>query len=231
MVSPIRGPSPRSWGKPIANVNVGAFGRTIPTVVGKTSFRRLGRISYTDHPTVVGKTASCSRGCCVQSDHPHERGENSSSLFIASTAPGPSPRSWGKQLRHIEEIVLRRTIPTVVGKTAVSGLPGGVRSDHPHGRGENSGSVWSNSAKCGPSPRSWGKLSFCTCNGRCVRTIPTVVGKTHRHQTLFPRKPDHPHGRGENIPSRGTVAQNLGPSPRAWENSELPTGYGGYFGC
>src|SRR5947208_16539455 len=75
------GPSPRSWGKHRANVVVAASERTIPTLVGKT---------VTNGTTLASV-----------SDHPHARGENEDGAWSMLRAHGPSPRSWGKQMKSL----------------------------------------------------------------------------------------------------------------------------------
>ena len=160
-------------------------------------------------------------------DHPHGRGEN----FVASAATVglvvPSPRAWGELQGSDRVGPLRRTIPTGVGRTSLGYRKTVCQTDHPHGRGENWTSLWSNSPSTGPSPRAWGEHYWCD---RCVetqRTIPTGVGRTKRPQRRTCWPSDHPHGRGENNDTRSAWSSPCGPSPRAWgERKEVERGDG-----
>ena len=111
------GPSPRAWGKQGHSVFHSVQPRTIPTGVGKTNTAPQAPPS--------------------QPDHPHGRGENAFSGFRSEMHAGPSPRAWGKQGHSVFHSVQPRTIPTGVGKTGSLPCSARLRSDHPHGRGEN----------------------------------------------------------------------------------------------
>ena len=192
----LSGPSPRAWGKLTGVHRHVRQKRTIPTGVGKT---------FLD----VDDDAHAA-------DHPHGRGENVPQTINGATVIGPSPRAWGKRSAPHHDPRPSRTIPTGVGKTARTRPHRRGKADHPHGRGENTGSLTTMLLGLGPSPRAWGKLPRRQGLRRAGRTIPTGVGKTHK---LFGgrRQPaDHPHGRGENNLARVIHRDLDGPSPRAW---------------
>ena len=88
--------------------------------------------------------------------------------------------------------------------------------DHPHGRGENYLNLASVIIRIGPSPRAWGKQLLVLEFIARFRTIPTGVGKTKAGRCALRLPPDHPHGRGENLPQVPGVDGIDGPSPRAW---------------
>ena len=94
----IHGTSPREWGKLCHAGMDSADMRNIPTRVGKTQPRGP-------------RPSSCT-------EHPHASGENLFCVIVSHSAPGTSPREWGK-LRDGRDIIQQgRNIPTRVGKTA-----------------------------------------------------------------------------------------------------------------
>ncbi len=112
--------------------------------------------------------------------------------------------------------VLKRTIPTRVGRTGMNKRPIYKSSDHPHACGENNGIARMERPHNGPSPRVWGEPGVGFRVQTVERTIPTRVARTlelklHRMNTT-----DHPHACGENIFSKVTFAMPDGPSPRVW---------------
>ncbi len=112
------GTSPRAWGKRSRLKSSGASDRNIPTGVGKTpALPPLFRISP---------------------EHPHGRGENFLAVLFVILFFGTSPRAWGKPAYKGVDTMRSRNIPTGVGKTCPLSARGRLRSEHPHGRGENS---------------------------------------------------------------------------------------------
>ena len=76
------------------------------------------------------------------------------------------------------KLIIKRTIPTGVGKTGALCTLSGFASDHPHGRGENECVICFIRRVNGPSPRAWGKHLTNNVSYVPKRTIPTGVGKT-----------------------------------------------------
>jgi len=111
------GPSPRVWGKLEGTFRYLVQCRSIPTGVGKTQTR-----SYSPHVCEV---------------HPHGCGENYGTSSTASVGRGPSPRVWGKHRHRQPARLVRRSIPTGVGKTSASLTLTKRVPVHPHGCGEN----------------------------------------------------------------------------------------------
>ncbi len=68
----------------------------------------------------------------------------------------------------------------------------------------------------GPSPRVWGEHGDPDLNSRCLRTIPTRVGRTTRCTGIAAVKADHPHACGENWVGDSEGSRTNGPSPRVW---------------
>jgi len=91
------GPSPRGWGEQSNDCPPPLNWRTIPTRVGRTS-SPISRRSR-------------------RPDHPHAGGENARATAGPATIAGPSPRGWGEQRVSWSFALLRRTIPTRVGRT------------------------------------------------------------------------------------------------------------------
>ncbi len=153
-----RGTSPRAWGKPL-----------------RSSYElRL----YRNIPTCVGKTTIVSRFFYIKPEHPHVRGENSRCFGAVGWCRGTSPRAWGKLSARRGERLLRRNIPTCVGKTGVGRINVKRIPEHPHVRGENAFQLGQTLLISGTSPRAWGKLVGEPVRGDDPRNIPTCVGKT-----------------------------------------------------
>ena len=195
-VPPGFGTSPRAWGKLPAALGVLAFGRNIPTSVGKTS-----------PPTTRTATGT---------EHPHERGENGHKQQATSCKPGTSPRAWGKQGASARTGRRERNIPTSVGKTSPTTAFHTRITEHPHERGENDVVTFTRKSRAGTSPRAWGKRWRTNRLRQHHRNIPTSVGKTVTSVLLRHNLPEHPHERGENLQGVIVVAHRVGTSPRAW---------------
>ena len=190
------GPSPRVWGKPWRPRRGKTSGRTIPTRVGKTP---------PPCPSHAGKP-----------DHPHACGENAVVVHAIRSKHGPSPRVWGKRRDHLQPAVMRRTIPTRVGKTETVFLWWPNKPDHPHACGENVSVRAVPAMVLGPSPRVWGKPILDFCRSCFSRTIPTRVGKTCADDFAQWDGADHPHACGENPQREEYTSDEYGPSPRVW---------------
>ena len=129
---------------------------------------------------------------------------------------GPSPRGWGERLPGVAHRVKRRTIPTRVGRTKVTGQLSWSKSDHPHAGGENARFTPSGIVVAGPSPRGWGELIHCYAACVPPRTIPTRVGRTTVADGQCVSIADHPHAGGENKSGWAHIHIIRGPSPRGW---------------
>ena len=149
-------------------------------------------------------------------DHPHAGGENDYLESILSEVRGPSPRGWGKLGEGDAAELVRRTIPTRVGKTICVLRDGGGKADHPHAGGENRPGIGRSMPRGGPSPRGWGKQRYPLPLSSLMRTIPTRVGKTPACSPVGSSSPDHPHAGGENCMASPMSTYMPGPSPRGW---------------
>ena len=87
---------------------------------------------------------------------------------------------------------------------------------HPHGRGEQSTSIFSTSSANGSSPRTWGTgPANCACH-YLIRFIPTDVGNRTDCHLRRDAGPVHPHGRGEQNAIYTGLNKIGGSSPRTW---------------
>ena len=68
----------------------------------------------------------------------------------------------------------------------------------------------------GSSPRAWGTAESRVVRRRCHRFIPTCVGNRRGRAETNPRRPVHPHVRGEQSIFCLRSAMRSGSSPRAW---------------
>ena len=100
----------------------------------------------------------------------------------------------------VERSLDERITPTCVGRT-FSRTSGRHRSaDHPHVRGEDSGSVDPRSPAKGSPPRAWGGRPEHDGGEVAHRITPTCVGRTPCPRCPCPSRTDHPHVRGEDAP-------------------------------
>ena len=128
-------------------------------------------------PTGVGNTWHGNARGTFQPVHPHGRGEHCEEWKDILTAAGSSPRAWGTLLQGMKRRHSRRFIPTGVGNTLCVKRNYGVRTVHPHGRGEHADEI---------SKRL-----------KAMRFIPTGVGNTRLRRRCEILAAVHPHGRGE----------------------------------
>ena len=154
----VYGPSPRRWGELHAQAWRRKQQRTIPTQVGRTA---------------PGAAAFPRRA-----DHPHAGGENFVICVSSLAIIGPSPRRWGERQLSRSLSGISRTIPTQVGRTFAYTIAKAGSADHPHAGGENLPCLGAGHDPTGPSPRRWGERRYLAPQRRCIRTIPTQVGRT-----------------------------------------------------
>ncbi len=193
---PVRGTSPRVWGKQVRQAALPSHHRNIPTRVGKTN-NLDGDID-------------------VNAEHPHACGENAPTRGYSVPSIGTSPRVWGKLLLPQVFRLISRNIPTRVGKTGPAPLLESGYSEHPHACGENPAGQMSAYMPVGTSPRVWGKPSPVEVEARPPRNIPTRVGKTSGRTCTRRWTPEHPHACGENNAWTVSATQSRGTSPRVW---------------
>ena len=215
-ISRALGSPPRASGHWLIIGSIGSLPRFTPTCVG--TFHPRPSLMVT--PLV----------------HPHVRGDIPSRGLAGGAAVGSPPRAW----RHCQELDLgrsrRRFTPTCVG-TFRLGLPfNGLKSVHPHVRGDIRVSVFGFPFNCGSPPRAWGHLRCPRPTSSRLRFTPTCLGtfesaalgdaivSVHPHvrgafcsNGKWSHRPTvHPHVRGDIRARAMTAGGGLGSPPRAW---------------
>ena len=123
---------------------------------------------------------------------------------------------WGKLDLHHCGNLMRRVIPTGVGKAASRARGGGKESGHPHGCGESFVEDLVTQFGVGSSPRVWGKPRAILWSSGSLRVIPTGVGKAPRMRSPDRANTGHPHGCGESASAERARRISDGSSPRVW---------------
>ena len=235
---------PRAWGRPGALcAGVPRPGNT-PTGVGKTSTgcliggwrekhphgrgedarsgfmrghdRRNAQSRCRNTPTGVGKTQCATANRRSARKHPHGRGEDPHAARGSSPKRETPPRAWGRLPPAAEEEAEGGNTPTGVGKTAPSPFARRLSGKHPHGRGEDSSTIGKRPLGPETPPRAWGRQHLRHSLDAFPGNTPTGVGKTkdqRANQSVFEK---HPHGRGEDAPSSGSLRRGSETPPRAW---------------
>ena len=215
MPAAITGPSPRPWGRGthrLLRMNTGPS----PRPWGRAREAPFDCFHRRTIPTPVGKRTDLTWVLSKRPDHPHARGEEGPSLAGGVASVGPSPRPWGRGSSICFPSSRCRTIPTPVGKRPSRDSSFRHSSDHPHARGEERCPGGGTSRVYGPSPRPWGRVGAARGVRSIGRTIPTPVGKSMGATRAVPKRPDHPHARGEEASVRDRTHASTGPSPRPW---------------
>ncbi len=148
--------------------------------------------------------------------HPHRRGEHKIPGAGSKIQSGSSPQAWGTLAKGMGLTTGERFIPTGVGNTSSRRSIIVANTVHPHRRGEHRYCLNRLDLRTGSSPQAWGTLYKISFYYHGLRFIPTGVGNTARHRSIFCRHPVHPHRRGEHFEPGVLFAGYLGSSPQAW---------------
>ena len=210
------GTPPRAWGGPSTLDPERPDGRNTPTGVGRTRpLREWTRPS---------------------SEHPHGRGEDRVRRSDSPPSIGTPPRAWGGPVPGRLGLLEVRNTPTGVGRTLMSTWTSSAATEHPHGRGEDSGDYAASAVHVGTPPRAWGGLRSGSGTRPPVgtpprawggqkrggsrrlppRNTPTGVGRTSLSVSLSMTTKEHPHGRGEDKKGAAVDDCRPGTPPRAW---------------
>ena len=133
---------------------------------------------------------------------------------------GSPPRTWGQLAMLERERQPERFTPTHVGTTGRSRSASCPTSVHPHARGDNRSSFAAPPRSSGSPPRTWGQRDLAHQHGAPVRFTPTHVGTTDVGHRGSPRKPVHPHARGDNLTAFVNPTCAFGSPPRTWGQHE-----------
>ena len=157
-LSPRRGSSPLTRGKPLEGLAGLLSGRLIPAHAGKT----------------------CPPRTCtwVSSAHPRSRGENAPPLNENPQPPGSSPLTRGKPRAPRCNRRGARLIPAHAGKTRCAGMSNARFPAHPRSRGENQEPRRVVDGRQGSSPLTRGKQLIVRTQFSVLRLIPAHAGKT-----------------------------------------------------
>jgi len=158
----------------------------------------------------------------IRAVHPHGRGDNMTRLAARQASRGSPPRAWGQRPQSMARCHRCRFTPTGVGTTHSIAAARRLIKVHPHGRGDNNGSLVIEREQDGSPPRAWGQRASVGASLAPPRFTPTGVGTTQRPETNCSRKSVHPHGRGDNGHRRCDVAGVDGSPPRAWGQRSCP---------
>ena len=157
-------------------------------------------------PTCVGNTHVVGTVAILEGDHPHLRGEYSEGKMLQMTIKGSPPLAWGIRRRTLSMTFWKRITPTCVGNTVLQAENSRNRRDHPHLRGEYGDVKFLLLAPLGSPPLAWGIHKHKTKLVHSKRITPTCVGNTRDYVAKTDLGEDHPHLRGEYLPS--TSAQS-----------------------
>ena len=124
-----------------------------------------------------------------------------------------------------------------MGRRFPAGRAYGLKSEHPHGRGEKRLTAKGASKLGGTSPRAWGEDCRSKGEPNTARNIPTGVGRSTAKTMSSWSSSEHPHGRGEKESRPRPSLRCSGTSPRAWGEAQgrsgrvglprnIPTGVG-----
>ena len=229
------GTSPRTRGKLWGGFCVWFLGGNIPAHAGKTYPRRgdhqvntgtsprtrgkrrtfVTEESFTGNiPAHAGKTFEFIPVFHCVREHPRARGENFASLAIACIFRGTSPRTRGKRVGIMRQILGFGNIPAHAGKTGTSQAECRTGPEHPRARGENRAAWLKLRKSYGTSPRTRGKLHRVHAGVENVRNIPAHAGKTPLTTNQRPLWGEHPRARGENPTIASREWNDHGTSPR-----------------
>ena len=115
---------------------------------------------------------------------------------------GSSPRTWGTQDDVAGFLLGFRFIPTHLGNACRLRNGSGMKTVHPHARGERGRRDERQVIHLGSSPRTWGTLVPPTSASWLRRFIPKHVGNARRTRHRQTPGPVHPHARGERLCGR-----------------------------
>jgi len=103
-----------------------------------------------------------------------------------------------------------------VGKTKSKDQRTLSKGKHPHGRGEDPGTLGAFQDELETPPRAWGRRGLHEIMINKPGNTPTGVGKTAAGAEGAVGAGKHPHGRGEDGISRNASGRLVETPPRAW---------------
>ena len=230
----LRGAHPRSRGENISALpsSTRRMGSS-PLTRGKCQPARRVRRPQGLIPAHAGKIGRGTHGRGQRGAHPRSRGENLQRENCSRADQGSSPLTRGKcrtglyqgrrlglipahagKITHDQRAGHRaRLIPAHAGKMKISLALFRAAAAHPRSRGENHRRSARNGVAGGSSPLTRGKCPPMLGCLHSLGLIPAHAGKM-RACDPWPRSPRaHPRSRGENRPTRASLASPTGSSP------------------
>ena len=192
--SPARGPSPRVRGKLGDGLAGGDQPGSIPACAGETVRARPARCRAEVHPRVCGG--------------------NISSIFIARSRVGPSPRVRGKRVEAVNHGENFGSIPACAGETSRDRRFTLSSRVHPRVCGGNRRICPLSASLKGPSPRVRGKPGAVAASLTSGGSIPACAGETTSRLVGQDAVEVHPRVCGGNDRSVAQGLNLVGPSPR-----------------
>ena len=209
------GDHPRACGEhmtssPSKGEHMGSSPRLRGTLLSRA--RRVGRKGII--PALAGNTnRACIRNA-VAWDHPRACGEHWSTVVVASTIWGSSPRLRGTPIRAKPAVHPAGIIPALAGNTAFAWLPSARTRDHPRACGEHHSGAGELTHLRGSSPRLRGTRLKCSRKNYTTGIIPALAGNTASSYSLSLACRDHPRACGEHNHTETRVQGHGGSSPR-----------------
>ena len=197
-------------------IGMGRLGGSPPRAWGGRAAAAQQKADRRHTPTCVGRTKTPKSSTCPSSAHPHVRGEDSAQIAVGKHASGSPPRAWGGRAKQAEGDLGPRLTPTCVGRTMFRPARPRRTTAHPHVRGEDWAAATIYQPGGGSPPRAWGGLANMGANTYQERLTPTCVGRTSTPALRPPRRPAHPHVRGEDSYGTWNSRVDSGSPPRAW---------------
>ena len=231
------GPSPRTRGKPVADVPELMRARSIPANAGKLCGQPQARQRRRSIPANAGEARLLRwrhRGAEV---HPRERGGSIIWTPEPLSQPGPSPRTRGKLSNRCSPRCHSGSIPANAGEAALCDLLRLREKVHPRERGGSTCCRHAGARYVGPSPRTRGKRFAVDHKPFVKRSIPANAGSSGQSPYLERKGGPSPRTRGKLIgrAARGLARRSIpanageatGPSGRACGTRVHPRERGG----
>ena len=167
-------------------------------------------------PTSVENTVRKKCQSWIPRDHPHIRGEYLIWFHKALSIEGSPPHPWRILTVVTATFVRLRITPTSVENTCLYMSAHSVVRDHPHIRGEYSFGSIANFSATGSPPHPWRIHNELNGQYPGLGITPTSVENTYSLSAVISLHRDHPHIRGEYLPTQPLILTGGGSPPHPW---------------
>ncbi len=186
-----------------------------PRARGRRCSARSRAGTWRSIPAGAGSTATCSPATPPTPEHPRGRGVDPVEGGRVHLVGGASPRARGRRPTVLHQTPREWSIPAGAGSTRRSSSVPQWGTEHPRGRGVDSGVAVSGPHPEGASPRARGRPGPSSSVSCCHRSIPAGAGSTKCKDCGLVAPPEHPRGRGVDRAGRRPEGCRRGASPRA----------------